>query len=859
MKPGISVFYLIVVLLITSNVQSQENLRQKINFNKHWLFLRLDSSDLINTPEGNHQILYDTSRRDFSSQFLNEYIQSEGAAVSDIIRKEVEDAQSSFQREYPLIISRNWDEVELPHTAKVEPIINTEDTWEGICYYRKTFTVEESWRNKELLLEFEGAIQQSDVWLNGQLIVQHKGGYTPFYIHLNGLLIENEPNEIIIRLDNRAHKNFPVGKDLKRNGFTYWSGLYRSVFLHITNPIHITNAVNSNQLAGGGVFFRTPEVSKTKATALVKTHIINKASSPGKVKLEQVIIDDTGQQLLHHLSEEMILLPDSSVHISQQFDMRNPLLWHPDHPYLYTLRTIVYSDGQKVDILEQRVGFRKLEFSREEGFKINGEPIYMVGTNRHQDYPFIGVALPKNAHYRDLKRIKEAGYNTVRLAHYPQDPAVYDAADELGLMLLDGIPGWQFFNNNAIFKQRVFRDIRDMIHRDRNHPSVILWEPNLNEGYPPDAFRKQCNSLAHDELPAGEYFTAGETYGAKETFWDVAINNWTESPDSVFRNTIERAQNIQPEAPGFIKEYADWEFGGWNSTTRSSRARGEKAMLQALWNTMWEYNANLANYSPYTVGCCTWAMFDNYLSGDHKLYEWGTADYFRLPKFTEYLFRSQLEPYQAIAGIDHKNPVVFIANWWAEESDNKQVIVLSNCDKIILKLNDSILAEQKPDKGPNTYYGVPEKGGHPFDGGNCRYLKHPPFTFNNIEFIPGELKAEGFIDGHKVAEQIVCTPEAPVSIKLWADISGKPIDALGIDAVFIHAAVIDQNGSIACLDNTTLIEFSVQGDAKILGPSIVQLRGGIASVLLQTYSSKPAGIIISAHAKALKPGELKPF
>jgi len=480
----------------------------------------------------------------------------------------------------------------------------------------------------------------------------------------------------------------------------------------------------------------------------------------------------------------------------------------------------------------------------------------MVGTNRHQDYPFIGVALSKNAHYRDMKKIKEAGYNAVRLAHYPHDPAVYDAADKLGIMLLDGIPGWQFFNDNEIFRERVFRDIRDMIHRDRNHPSIILWEPNLNESYPPDNFRIQCNTLAHDELPAGEYFTTGETYGAQQTNWDVAMNNWYDPQDSVFRNTTERVQDVQPQQPGLIKEYSDWEFGAWASTSRNSRATGEKSMLQGLWNTLWEHNANMANYSPYTVGDFTWAMFDNYISNDRKLYEWGTYDYFRLPKFTNYFFRSQLDPYKTIAGIGKNLPVVFIANWWTPESDTKKVVVLSNCDKIILKVNGKTVAEQAPDSGPDTFYGIPEKGGNPFDGGNCRHLNHPPFTFNKIVFEPGELKAEGFIKGVKVAEQIVRTPEKPVALKLDADLIGKPLKADGADAIFVHASIVDRNGTVACLDNTTEVTFKVSGTAAIVGSAVVKARGGIATVLIQSCTLVPGIVKIEVKAKDLKSGEL---
>ena len=149
--------------------------------------------------------------------------------------------------EYPFIRKKKWNEVILPHTATIEPVINSKPNWEGVCYYRKMFSVNK-FKGKNLVVEFEAAMQQSDVWLNGQLVVQHKGGYSPFSVDITHLVKYNSTNEIIVRLDNRPGKNFPVGKDQKRNGFTYWSGLYRSVFLHVTHPVHVTDAVKTNKI-----------------------------------------------------------------------------------------------------------------------------------------------------------------------------------------------------------------------------------------------------------------------------------------------------------------------------------------------------------------------------------------------------------------------------------------------------------------------------------------------------------------------------------------------------------------------------------------------------------------------------------
>jgi beta-galactosidase len=859
----LSLFFVCITnLLEATNIKSDKShyskkgsnsVREKINFNHEWQFYRMDSSSMKSGKESSVKTMYDTSRKDFSSQFLNEYISSGGNA-SQQIQKEVEKAITDFNREYPGIAKKEWQSVSLPHTAKIESLESGIHQWEGVCYYRKTFSIPSHYKGKKISIDFEGAMQQSDIWINGKLVSQHKGGYTPFSVDLTEL-VDNKEIEIIVRLDNRAGKDFPVGKDLKKNGFNYWSGIYRSVFLQITNPVHITDAVKMNKVAGGGVFFRTPTVTKDSAIILVKTNVINESANDQLINVKQQLKDKTGIVIAIHFSKSAKIAKGKDVDISQEFTVMKPMLWYPDSPSLYTLETTILADGKKViDVINQKVGIRKLIFSKDEGFKINGEPIYLTGTNCHQDYPYIGNALSKDAQYRDMKKIKEAGFNCVRLAHYPHDPSIYEAADELGLMLLNSIPGWQFFNNNDLFKQRVYRDIRDMIHRDRNHPSVILWEANLNESYPPDAFRIKCHEIAHEELPVGEYYIVGETYGAKETHWDVAMNNWYDSKDSIFRNITERVQDVQPNDPGIIKEYADWEYGGLQSTTRCTRANGEKAMLTALWNTQWEHNSDIGNYGPRTVGDCTWAMFDNNCGGEKNMQEWGIADIFRVPKFTHFLFRSQLKPFQTIAGVSNSNPVVFISNWWTDKKENEKekVVVYSNCEKIVLTLNGVKVGEQLPDGGPDTQYGVFDKGGdRPFDGGNCNHLKHPPFTFNNISFQKGELKAEGYIHDKKVAEQIVYTPQTPNAIKLEVDLSGRPFKADNSDAVFVYASLVDKNGTVACLDNNSEVVFSVTGGAKIVGPLNVKVRGGIATILLQSNTLTPGDVFITAQSKEL--------
>jgi beta-galactosidase len=818
---------------------------QRINFNHGWQFYKFKAGDVKPHKTG----LYDTSKKGFSSQFTNEKVKTTAdSSVDEIEKKERLDAEREFKTEYPSIPKNSWQSINLPHTANIEPLVPGPDMWQGVAYYKKQFALPAGYRGRKVTIMFEGAMQQSDVWVNGKLLTQHKGGYTPFYADCTSEVFYDKPNIIVVRVDNRPNKNFPPGKPFMKNGYNYWSGIYRNAWLVVTDKIHITDPVQVDREGSGGVFFRTPEVSQKNAVALIKANVINESRDDANVVVEQTLKLPSGEIIAVDRSSSKQIAKAHDVDFEQHFDVKNPKLWSPDIPNLYTLQTSVFVNGKKTDEVTQRVGFRKLEFSRKDGFRLNGQPLKLIGVNRHQEYPYIGAALSDNAEYRDLKKIKEAGFNTVRLSHYPQDPSVYDAADELGLMLLDAIPGWQFYSKSQIFKERVFRDIRDMIHRDRNHPSVILWEANLNESYPPDSFRNACHQLVDKELPVGEYFTIGETYGAKHTEWDVAMSNWYDDKDTIFRNTYERVQDIQPNSPGFIKEYADWEYGGVESTTRCTRADGEQRMLRGLWNTLWEHNTDL-DYEG-NVGDAIWAMYDNNIPAEHRNYEWGVSDYFRLPKFVGPLFRSQLEPYKKIAGVDDSGPYLFVANWWTPRKGRGKVIVLSNCDEVVLKVNGKTVATQKPDSGPTTAYGLFDKGGaNPFDGGNCRNYAHPPFTFKDILYEPGELKAEGYIKGKKVAEQIVSTPAKPVKIKLQADFSGKPLKADGTDAIFVYASLVDKNGTVACLNNESTVNFFITGRAKIIGPSRVKVRGGIATILVQSGSLVPGTIKIDATAQ----------
>lgn len=827
---------LLYLCLFQSAFSQQARLIAKFNYN--WEMFRIDSSyNLKNTAV----VRNSTS---FSSQFNQENIKKKNVSADSIRNDEVRDAVQGFEKEYPQIKALKWQKISLPHPARYEEELNPGvNQFTGICYYRKQFTVPADYKKKRLYLRFEGAMQTATVWINGKFVIQHQGGYLPFIVSLNNYVNSGTKNEIIVRLDNRDNKNVPPGKPLATLGFLYWSGIYRDVWLIETNPIHITDPNEANTIAGGGVFARSENISSKSADVIIKTQVKN--SSPNEISsliVKQVLFNSRTKSQLQSNTSEFEITGNGVKDLEQKITVPTPDLWSPDQPNLYLLKTEIWSNGNLVDNFSQKIGIRKLSYSRSDGFKLNDKPLRIVGTNRHQDCPFIGNALSDAAQYRDLKRIKEAGINFVRLSHYPQDPSVYSICDSLGIMLGDPIPGWQFFNQNDIFKDRVFSDIREMIRRDRNHPSVIMWEVSLNETYPSDSFRIKSSEIAHEEYPGDNFFTCGDTYGAKHTQWDIPFNNWIDP--------FGRPQDVQPESPGFVREYGDYEFGGSSSTTRVNRSNGEKALLQNAWNFQWEHNLLRGSaYYPWTIGDATWAFFDGFESFSKTTSDWGMMDVYRLPKFSYYFFKSQLSPYGA------NKPMVYIANWWTPVNKPENVIVYANCDEVALYINGKFIKKQHPDSGPDTDYGDFEKGGNAFDGGNCTNLTHPPFTFKNINWESGDVKAIGFINGKKVTEQTVKTPLVKTQIKLVADTQGQPLLADGADAIFVHAQITDKNGTVMCLDNETKVHFSISNNGKIIGPATVTVRGGIASILVRA-NNKTSLITITANAQKLKGAKL---
>jgi len=747
----------------------------------------------------------------------------------------------------------DWEAVVLPHTARLEPLV-VNDLWQGVCWYRKRFATQEAWRASRVFVEFGAAMQVADVWVNGRHRCRHAGGYQGFVVDITEDFVSEGDNVVAVRLDNRDTCECPPGKPmygrpedpLSGLDFMYFGGIYRESRLIATDCVHISHPLHAHVEAGGGVFARFEEISDASARLVARTHVVNESWSPVACHLTTCLLDKAGNEVVRTESEDVEMGPLEDHTFEQSGDVPSPSLWHPDHPHLYLLRSQVYRGDRLVDEVTTRVGIRYIDVTCDGGFTINGRPLRLFGSNRHQEHPYVGNALSANANWRDAYRAKQAGLNFIRLSHYPQHPAFLDACDELGILVQAAIPGWQQFHDCEAFVSNAYRDVRQLIRRDRNHPCVILWEANLNETSSPSWFTRECHRLAHAEYPGNQCFTAGDgprwQLGA---VWDV----------------LHGTGSCQKK-PTLIREYGDWQFGGNDSTTRQFRSNGEESLLQQAWNFLWSHNRN--GLVEGCIGDTSWCLFDYNRAYDDRIAACGMMDIFRLPKFSYYLYQSQRDP--RVVGPDGEpGPMVFIASYQTPRESPTKAVVFSNCHEVQLELNGRPLARRAPDAGPTTRYnpsrdrdptfttvgdeGLDMSGGDPFDGGNCESIAHPPFTFFGVPWEPGELKATGYLDGRAVAEHIVRTPAAPAAIELSFDLSGRALEANGADVIFVRASVVDAAGTVVPTAENC-ISFEVEGPGEIVGPTSVIAEAGIATALLRA-GSQPGTIIVSAKSPGL--------
>ncbi|QIL77750.1 glycoside hydrolase family 2 protein [Hymenobacter sp. HDW8] len=705
-----------------------------------------------------------------------------------------------------------WTAVSLPHTAQIEPVVTDKKQWQGTCFYRKFFQVAAADSTKRVALHFGAAMHTADVYLNGKRLQRHLGGYLPFTVDISRQLKFGEENCLVVRLNNQDNPDVPPGKPLKDLDFNFYSGLYRSVQLLVQDKVYITDPIQAGRPAGGGILLHYENVSPQSATLQVQTDVQNDAAEAQKVQVRATLLDAKGAAVGKTENQESTIAAGAFGKVNQQLSIAKPQLWSPETPYLYRLMVEVLRNSEVIDRKEVKTGVRTIRFATD-GFYLNGQKLRLRGTNRHQEYPYLGYALSDNAQYRDAWQIREAGFNFVRCSHYPPSPAFLNACDELGILVMNSIPGWQFFGD-ADFQKNSLQDVRDMVRRDRNHPSIVLWESSLNETDMSKPYMEQTHAAVHEELPwkEGVY-----TCGWMDYAYDVFI------PARQHRKAPDYWNKYDGKKPLFLCEYGDWEYyahnAGFNQTayaglkesertSRQLRGQGERALAQQALNFQEAHNDN---YRSPAMGDANWLMFDYKRGYAPDIESSGVADIFRLPKFAYYFYQSQYGPINVPHGFG--KPMVYIANYW-QPTSSKQVVVYSNCDEVELSLNGKVIARQRPDK--NNF---------------SDQLPHPPFTFTLPAYTPGTLRAVGYYKGKSAAQTERRTSGAAKSLKLTYARHGKDLAAGQNDAVFVYASVVDENGTVVP-DAIHSVRFTTKG-GELIGDNPVRAEAGVATILLK--------------------------
>lgn len=583
-----------------------------------------------------------------------------------------------------------------------------------------------------------------------------------------------------------------------------FGGIYREVALRAVPATFIEN-----------IFARTQDISSEHPAVEVECFVGTIENNQGPSVLEVDLRD--GSQVIAHAERPIPAADPSSEPVSHSLRMdklRNIKPWDLKHPNLYTVVVRIRRGAQLVDEDMRSVGFREASFT-EEGFKLNGKIVKLRGLNRHQTFPFVGQAMPGRVQRRDAIILKQdLKCNIVRTSHYPQSRHFLDCCDEIGLLVLEEIPGWQHIGDEA-WKSLAVDNVRRMIRRDWNHPSIVLWGVRINESRDDHDFYTRTNKLAHALDPTRQ--TGGIRYfQGSEFLEDVFTMNDFGFP---------------LKAPNHSR-YLNTEFVGHTFDTKPIDNNGrltEHTLRHARIHNQIAGNAQYA-------GGIGWCAFDynthaDFGSGDRICYH-GVSDIFREPKPAAGFYKSQCEPDEEI--------VLEPAFHWSASDEYlwyEKVVVCSNCDHLKFYVGNQLVAEADPNR---TEFGN---------------LRHPPFftDLRKVDDWTGDLHIEGYIAGTRVISKSYSGKATDQKFELRAD--DDVLRADGADSTRVVFRVTDEYGVVRPYA-TAAIVLGLEGPAELIGDNPFALIGGVGAVWIRA-KRQPGTVVLSAKHPILGMQELK--
>jgi beta-galactosidase len=660
-----------------------------------------------------------------------------------------------------------------------------------VSLYRRRFKLPPEARGKHVFVDFEGVMTASTVWLNGTRLGEYKGGYTPFSFDLTPHLDFDGENVLAVDVDSSERPEIPpFGYEID---YLTFGGIYREVALRVVPSTFIEN-----------IFVRTNNVLTASPGVEVACFVQHLDASKQTLNLEVELLD--GDRVVAKGSQQVppsAAASEPVAHAVRLDSLKGINRWDFDKRNLYSTRVRLRSGAQMIDEDSRRFGFREAQFT-DHGFELNGKVIKLRGLDRHQTFPWVGQAMPGRVQRRDAQILREKlKCNIVRTSHYPQSRHFLDACDEIGLLVLEEIPGWQHIGD-AAWQDISVDNVRRMIRRDWNHPSIILWGVRINESRDNHDFYTRTNALAHQLDPTRQ--TGGIRYFQESEFLeDVFTMN-----DFGF-----------PLKPPNHPRYLNTEFVGHTYPTKTID-QVERLTEHTIRHA--RVHDQLAS-NPQYAGGIGWCAFDynthgNFGSGDRICYH-GVTDIFREPKPAAGFYKSQCDPAEEI--------VLEPAFHWARGDASvgfSKAVVCSNCDHLKFYIDDKLIADVDPDRK------------------QFAHLKYAPFVLEMGELFHkwGDLKIEGYIQGKLVTTKRMSGTGVDTKFVVLPD--DTELFADGADSTRIVLRVTDEFDAVRPFANDA-IRFELEGPAEIIGDNPFSLVGGTGAIWIRA-KGRPGQVILRA-------------
>jgi beta-galactosidase len=654
-----------------------------------------------------------------------------------------------------------WNRIELPHTWNAYDVMDAQaGYWRGIGWYRKHFRVGSQYVDKRVVLHFEGVNQTANVWLNGKYLGSHKGGYTGFSFEIAPRF--NADNILAVEVDNLYDATVPP---TVKTDFDFYGGIYRSVWLVITGPTYISD-----------MYWITPHVSAETAQTDFYSRVVNQSHRALHLTLTQQILDPKGIQVGSVVTPLTIGAGDTKTLTQSVGVLDSPQLWSPETPNLYHIRTALSDGSRLLDMRETPLGYRWYRFDPQRGFFLNGKRVQIRGTNLHQSYPGMGNALPKSRAVKDMEIVHDMGANFWRTSHYPHDEATMDASDRLGLMVWEELPIMKEIGNPDEYIANVSNMAREMIHRDRNHPSIVVW-----------GVAGEIN--APTNISARVVGTVSRLYRSLDPTRPVAMHSPRGEEIASLVDVV--GADVSPETdrehvqhPGRAYMTAEYSAALIGRGLYGGGPYSEEQGLERHENYLRELKQR-----PWMAGGCIWNEFDyageTYDPVIPHVVSFGMTDIWRIPKEVYYFYQSQWT----------EEPMVHIVGHWTwpgEEGKIRAVTILSNQDEVELLLNGKSLGVKKNISGTE--------------------LRYPPRIWQ-VAYQPGTLEAVAKNGGTEIRdEQKTAGPAYRILLK-----SDTPTIVSGDSdsLAYVTVSVVDRSGEIVP-DAHPPITFTWDGPGELL-------------------------------------------